>query len=647
MAAQYDHISGDAHGHPVFELMPNTHRTAGINGDGYYEDGRQYSKDSGYTVEPNVDYITPGSQQLRSASTDNLEPGYALPSHGGGDYQKPPRRTLRSTLSGLWFQENIALFISWACQVALVIILFRMSNQPLSKWTGMISLNAMISIFTTISKSLLMVPVAASISQLKWLYLGQPHRVYDFELFDKASRGPSGSLQFLFRRPLHMASLGCLVTIIASAIGPFTQQVVAYDTRAVSSANSTASFGYAYAYDTKLTNGHGSNDIVDTIDPTTIDFDLRGAVMKGLYNLDLTPEFSCPGTCTWNGTWTTLGFGYSCKDVTEETFRTRQCWHETSGIKSNETTALPYEFTTHYCNMTTPGGVAMETEVIPTDSQTVQYINCVNHLVPNSTSPLSLDPNFMTVAQYKATYGADSPTTLNSDFLNENITECEVFLTAWQISSISSKAQNFTIEERTMIPLQPSSDLQEYNTTTGLHTFNQTDLPEPFNISVWDWVSVAAIMEASLSNVSALTGVTPHTDWKSASPLFSQATSGGETHVWVERVTRALTDAVRAGPDKRLASGNVEEQVIFVRVRWIFYIIPAVTEVGALLLLMFTVWRSRPSSGIPLWRSSALAPLFHDVRWADGSETSLVLEPRATDVQELRQSAKSWNIRLS
>jgi hypothetical protein len=62
-----------------------------------------------------------------------------------------------------WIKEISALFISWACQIALVVIPSRMSSKPLY-WTGAISLNTLISTLTTLSKGMLLLPVTASIS---------------------------------------------------------------------------------------------------------------------------------------------------------------------------------------------------------------------------------------------------------------------------------------------------------------------------------------------------------------------------------------------------------------------------------------------------------------------------------------------------
>lgn len=567
-----------------------------------------------------------------------LRPHLKIPSDASGPGDRFHQRPLTSRSCGHsipWFKESLALVISWGCQVALIVILLKMSDQPLEKWTGLISLNAMISILTTISKSMMLLPVAACISQMKWLYLKRPRRIYDFELFDKASRGPDGSLELMLSRPIQMASVGCLVTIIASAIGPFTQQVIDFNTKAVSFPNVSASFGYAYAYNTEGDNRYGGGGI----DPRMIDFSLRGAVLKGLYNFDSTPKFTCPGTCAWNDTWITLGFSHDCKDVSEDTFSTRRCYSQSN----EEVSPWVKESQSFDCNMTTPGNVTLKHEFVATDTQTTQYVSSVNHL-GSGLSLKSQDPMFMTIAQYRA-----------SDWLNtthgnlvENVTECNISLTAWEMSGTSSKGQEFSIANRTRIPLitQPVLTDQTSGSHTGVLTWNQTGLPEPFNMSTWDWLSLAAAMDNLFFNVSEVVGVSGLTDWNSVSPLFSETTTGGDINIWIDRITRALTDAVRSGPNKQLSYGYAEDQIIFVQVYWVWYIIPFVTEVAALLLLVHSIWRSRLDSGIPLWRSSVLAPLFHKVEVMDDISTNFVARTDIKDMQELKGLAKSYKMTI-
>lgn len=64
--------------------------------------------------------------------------------------------------------------------------------------TAQITINIVISLFATIMKSGLIVPVAAGISQLKWNWFYRGHPVTDFQLFDSAKQGPLGAVTLLW-----------------------------------------------------------------------------------------------------------------------------------------------------------------------------------------------------------------------------------------------------------------------------------------------------------------------------------------------------------------------------------------------------------------------------------------------------------------
>lgn len=58
------------------------------------------------------------------------------------------------------------------------------------------------------------------------------HRLTEFQDFDNASRGPTGSLVLLGKlRGIHLVSLGAFITIATIAFGPVSQQAVSFPLR--------------------------------------------------------------------------------------------------------------------------------------------------------------------------------------------------------------------------------------------------------------------------------------------------------------------------------------------------------------------------------------------------------------------------------
>lgn len=93
-----------------------------------------------------------------------------------------------------------------------------------------ITLNAYIAILSRVASASLMLPVSEAIGQLKWSWFqGRSKKMWDFELFDNASRGPWGSFMLLVRtKGTTLAALGAAITIFVMAMDPFFQQVVRY-----------------------------------------------------------------------------------------------------------------------------------------------------------------------------------------------------------------------------------------------------------------------------------------------------------------------------------------------------------------------------------------------------------------------------------
>lgn len=118
-----------------------------------------------------------------------------------------------------WLLEIVSWLISAICMGAIIAVLIVLKNQPLAKWpfTSMgLTLNAFVAILSRIAGAALLLPVAEALGQLKWSWFikGDSKKMWDFEMFDNASRGPWGSLLLLIHtKGKTIAALGALVTL--------------------------------------------------------------------------------------------------------------------------------------------------------------------------------------------------------------------------------------------------------------------------------------------------------------------------------------------------------------------------------------------------------------------------------------------------
>jgi hypothetical protein len=93
-----------------------------------------------------------------------------------------------------WTFELIAAAVSIAAMVSLIGVLYSYDNRVVQTLSLGITLNGLVAILSTICRTALMIPVAAGLSQGKWLWFslkreGSGRRLLDLETFDSASRG--------------------------------------------------------------------------------------------------------------------------------------------------------------------------------------------------------------------------------------------------------------------------------------------------------------------------------------------------------------------------------------------------------------------------------------------------------------------------
>ena len=117
----------------------------------------------------------------------------------------PPKQayvTLKSRYERIftnwWLWEILAVLLSFGTFSALVIVLIVYDGRAVSALPKRISLNAIVSILGTISRTSLMFSITATLCQFKWLlFSGRTRQLKDLQLYDDASRGPLGSSALL------------------------------------------------------------------------------------------------------------------------------------------------------------------------------------------------------------------------------------------------------------------------------------------------------------------------------------------------------------------------------------------------------------------------------------------------------------------
>jgi hypothetical protein len=119
----------------------------------------------------------------------------------------PPPRTVAARGFGAsplyvltrWWPEFLSCLVSFACLVALVLVLRAYDGQPLPTWSGGITLNTVVALLSTVCRTLFVIAASQALSQAKWNWFKtSPRPLADLSAFDDASRGPWGSLKLVF-----------------------------------------------------------------------------------------------------------------------------------------------------------------------------------------------------------------------------------------------------------------------------------------------------------------------------------------------------------------------------------------------------------------------------------------------------------------
>ena len=108
---------------------------------------------------------------------------------------------IREFLNTFWILEILACLFSLVTLATIFIILNHWNSTDVGAWSHSWSLNSEIGLLATLSQIAIAVPLAAGISQLKWVWYKNTRKLSDLDIFDEGSRGPLGSVKLLFSRP--------------------------------------------------------------------------------------------------------------------------------------------------------------------------------------------------------------------------------------------------------------------------------------------------------------------------------------------------------------------------------------------------------------------------------------------------------------
>ncbi|KAI1389875.1 uncharacterized protein F4822DRAFT_428216 [Hypoxylon trugodes] len=551
-------------------------------------------------------------------------------------------------LAQWWWWEIGASVLSIVGILLVGLVLYRIDSNTLQNWLYSIQPNSLISVLTTVSKASMMVPIASSISQLKWQHFSyRPNTLNNLQLFDDASRGPWGSLTALLMVRPRAITLWALsiVTLVALGIEPSAQQILQVSTRPAALSNVTATIPSAQNY-------YSHAWTRSTADLNNIALiKAQNAIMNGAVGILPQMNYSCGGPatgCTWDE-YTTLGVCSEFKNVTNDI--PKQCFVNETSDKPSYTTTCSYNFSAvHDATYLT-----LESGMPPSENNVLNLTWSLPDLETNenklyymmATGSLSLPLYLSSWAGLDIIkYRPPNDDTLSidvTDYVTNPLTrDAEAYTIQWYwcaqtyknvtatpIGIISAKKT-----EEKLFNMSPDGD----PTGNGVYRMNSTGMV--FNIS--------GDVENQLFNFVASTFTTNLTDLMSH---FSG--SGGvdlgrflyntDLSVFAKNVADTLSLGIRNPADNMnttMVVGKASCIETFYDVRWVWLSLPIAETILTAALLTLTIVQTREQ---PLFKTSLIALLIYGL---DGWKESEFSSARPMSGPELENLADRMQVKL-
>ena len=556
-----------------------------------------------------------------------------------------------------WLLEIVSWLISAICMGAIIAALIVLQDQPASRWPfdgAGLTLNAFVSILSRIAGAALLLPVAEALGQLKWIWFirGDSKKMWDFEMFDNASRGPWGAFLLLIHtKGKTIAALGALVTIFALALDPFFQQVVSFPERwTLQPTNS--SIARAVRYDPEL-----NVDYQDGVEMTNLDGDMQAVIDPFFVANGTQPvpygngsrvdfPLSCPSSnCTWPS-YETLGMCSKCVETPSllnfACMYTRVDW--TSTLNANVSSYPNATVCGYFLNSTSTEPVLMSGYMMDKDGNTTGEALLMRTL-PLMTNPMR-DPlwghgsiNFRDIRNPLMDVLISS-TASASDVYQDKAPVLHECVLAWCVKTFQSSYYMGTYnEEVTATFLNDSSSTSPWKVsileeegivlTDYLENVTIAAPPTGAGFSPWGWgVSNETMLRTVLifdRMFPAFTSIANTSEdeilrWRTGHPTQVR-TKILDMNPWLlpnnvthhmERLGEAMTNVIRSSVSNEMVIGQAFDNEVYVCVRWAWLSLPLGLLIVSFVFLLATVIKSAiEKDQISIRKNSAIATLLY------------------------------------
>ncbi|KAK4450596.1 hypothetical protein QBC34DRAFT_461226 [Podospora aff. communis PSN243] len=337
------------------------------------------------------------------------------------------KQSLWAKLSDAWFYELFGFLAGLVSLVATAVLLRAYDGQRLPDRP--VTLNFALSLLGNIGFTGTLFSVHAAVAQMKWIWYARERRpLSQLSVFQKVRSGAIGALQLMAAAGTQpVVYIGSLAILLGMFWGPFTQNLVRYESR-----NIPVSDGVALATRSVIFEGSGPQHATGFMlpDPRLEIGMLASAAAAPEDEAVNRPQFFCStGNCTWPA-FATLAFCSTSTDLTPQVT-----------MNYNSSIASGCD-----CKPTTPGGVTALSRTSG-DGETFFNISYLGPATSGSSDPLRFQ-SIRRIPAFLSRIGLQKP------FSIANFTATECFLGPC-VQSIQASVVNGEYTE-TILATHPS-----------------------------------------------------------------------------------------------------------------------------------------------------------------------------------------------
>ncbi|KAK2769905.1 hypothetical protein CKAH01_14920 [Colletotrichum kahawae] len=581
------------------------------------------------------------AQHDNDSSEYNRHPPSPTENNAGAPPNTRRARPRSSFVHRLWLWEIAASALSIACMASIIGVLSYEQGRRLDQWglgKGSLTPNVVVSFLGTLSKSACLLILTEVISQLKWLHFQHRNRKTILASFASTlvvlSLLVDSFIQAVFSQPVILTPV--------KGVSPGILETRIYDPSALN-ARSGQCYGAA-----------------------NVQSKMQAAILAPVWNATPAPSLPCSfERCDWP-TVTTLGVCSSCEDLTdtavptcvinpEETFKLFDCNY-----------TVPSQDATFNAVFGITGGASVRTPYSTVWNSIAgdQWQTTLDAAWNSRTEPSFTESRPAVLSNF--TFVKFSPNKTAYDYYNLRINPP---VSQAMHCTLELCARTFTTPYYANFSAAPLAGPHTALVTTtdgttegnaasafiGLKPASPGQLSEEtnFRINYCNYKDIAKYLMDLFTTSMSTTGVVGTTNDSSTTGFNQQirqrVTAGlglafsqfDDIAELMDEVANSMTEAFRISANNTVLDGVALSSVTYIKITWLPLVLPVALVLMTFTMLVVMIIRNN-QRGMPIWKSSSLALLFHELSGWDGSKAA-VIGPEEVEEQAKRMRTRVTN----